>query len=195
MSGGMLTKKRPGVEYFLAQLAQNYEIVLFTLQPISVRSHNSFNQSTNNMHAYIYIHIVKAISYHYRALLSFFRCDKCKTHRSDSILFPTHSLTHSQTFGPVMEKLDPNHHAMHRLFVDATTLSDEGRQIKDLALLDRPIEKVCNAPPPGGGYLCGVSLCSHLPPPFGVWAVWNAYLKLVFIVVVVVVSVGYRFGP
>jgi import inner membrane translocase subunit TIM50 len=80
MSGGMLTKKRPGVEFFLAQLSQDYELVIWSLQPV-------------------------------------------------------------QSFGPVIEKLDPNHHALHRLFVDATVVSEGATNVKDLKLLNRPLDK------------------------------------------------------
>jgi len=79
---GMATKKRPGVEYFLATLsALGYEIVLFSLQG-------------------------------------------------------------SMTYGQIIEKLDPNHHALHRLFVDATVLNASGKQIKDLNRLNRNLMKV-----------------------------------------------------
>lgn len=79
LSGGMLTKKRPGVEYFLAQLAQDYEVVIWSLQ-------------------------------------------------------------NTYSYGPIIEKLDPNHHAMYRLYVDATVVDGE-RNVKDLKVINRALEK------------------------------------------------------
>jgi len=79
---GFATKKRPGVEFFLASLAaMDYEIVIFSLQGI-------------------------------------------------------------QTYGQMIEKLDPNHHAPHRLFLDATVLNSSGKQVKDLSRLNRDLKKV-----------------------------------------------------
>lgn len=80
LSGGMLTKKRPGVEFFLAQLSQDYELVIWSLQQV-------------------------------------------------------------MSFGPVIEKLDPNHHAAHRVYVDATVVNAEGMNVKDLKFLNRPLDK------------------------------------------------------
>ncbi|NEJ84114.1 hypothetical protein GR268_47640, partial [Rhizobium leguminosarum] len=41
-----------------------------------------------------------------------------------------------------MEKLDPNHHAAHRVYVDATVVNAEGKNVKDLKFLNRPLDKV-----------------------------------------------------
>lgn len=80
LAGGMLTKKRPGVEYFLASVAQDYELVIFSLQPMN-------------------------------------------------------------TWLPTIEKVDPNHHAPFRLFLDSTVIRN-GRQKKDLSLMNRPMDKI-----------------------------------------------------
>jgi len=52
------------------------------------------------------------------------------------------SLQGVQTYSQMIEKLDPNHHALHRLFLDSTGLSPSGKQIKDLTRLNRDLSKV-----------------------------------------------------
>lgn len=79
-SGGLVTRKRPAAEFFLASLAKHYEVVLFSCQ--------SFNE---RFHAF--------------------------------------------------EKLDPNGHAEHRLFLDSTTM-ENGHSVKNLAQLNRNIGRV-----------------------------------------------------
>lgn len=50
-------------------------------------------------------------------------------------------LISNQSWGPVVEKLDPNHHASHRLFLDATVVNGD-LNVKDLKVINRALEKV-----------------------------------------------------
>jgi len=55
----------------------------------------------------------------------------------------------NQAFAQVLEKLDPNHHAQYRLFADATVVGSGGTNVKDLSLLNRPLDKVRLSLPAG----------------------------------------------